>query len=50
MLKPTKAKNRELAFCVPWVPDAGKEKKSLMAEKFYMHLKIKTGKEKMSNE
>lgn len=46
MLKPTKAKNRELAFCVPWVPDAGKEKKSLMAEKFYMHLKIKAGKEK----
>lgn len=27
MLKPTKAKNRELAFCVPWVPDAEKEKK-----------------------
>lgn len=50
MFKPTKAKNRELAFCVSWVPDVGRGKKRLMAEKFYMHLKIKTGKEKMSNE
>lgn len=35
MLRPTKAKNRELAFCVSWVPDVGREKKAHSWEILY---------------